>query len=206
MTLQEIKAFLESPEGKTEETAAFLRGLVPVNLQAVQTFAETAEGKSWLDSLKDKHLQKGLETWKSNNLEPLLDAEIKKRFPPGSPQYAVLWGGDKDTKDLELEKLKGEIETMKTEKQRERMLNEAMKLAGEKGLPLELVGFFVGADEVATATNIGRLEESFGTAVQKSLEARLKTDSYTPPAPTGSGGKSLDDLSMDEYIKARQKG
>ncbi len=194
MTLQEIKAFLESHEGKTEETAAFLRGLVPVNLQAVQTFAETAEGKSWLDSLKDKHLQKGLETWKSNNLEALLDAEIKKRFP------------EKDTKDLELEKLKGEIETMKTEKQRERMLNEAMKLAGEKGLPLELVGFFLGADEVATADNIGRLEESFGTAVQKSLEARLKTDSYTPPALTGSGGKSLDDLSMDEYIKARQKG
>lgn len=194
MTLQELKAFLESPEGKAEEITEFLRGLYPVNLQAVQTFADTAEGKSWLDSLKDKHLQKGLDTWKANNLDVLLDAEIRKRFP------------EKDPKDLELDKLKGEIETMKTEKQRERLLNLAMQSAGEKGLPLELVGFFVGENEDATTQNLTRLEESFSAAVQKSLEARLKQDSYTPPAAGGSGSKNLDDLSMEDYIKARQKG
>jgi hypothetical protein len=193
MNLQELKTFLESPEGKTDEVTSYLRGLFPVSLQTVQQFAETAEGRAWLDSQKDKHLQKGLETCKSNNLEAMIDTEIKKRFP------------EKDARDLELDKLKTEIETMKDEKQRESLLNKAMKLAGEKGLPLELVSFFVGADDKTTDANLQKFEESYNAAVQKSLEERLKTDSYTPPAHTG-GGTSLEDLSMDEYIKARQKG
>lgn len=193
MTLQELKTFLESADGKTEEVAAYLRGLFPADLKAAQAFAETAEGKSWLDSVKDKHLQKGLETWKANNLETLLEAEVKKRFP------------EKDPKEIEVEKLKSEITTMKTEKQREALQNKAMRLAGEKGLPLELVSFFVGENEETTQQNMGKLEETFASAVQKSLETRLKTDSYTPPA-SGAGSTGLENLSMDEYIKARQKG
>jgi len=193
MTLQELKTFLESADGKTEEVTAYLRGLFPADLKAAQAFAETAEGKSWLDSVKDKHLQKGLETWKANNLETILEAEIKRRFP------------EKDPKEIEVEKLKSEITTMKTEKQREALQNKAMRLAGEKGLPLELVSFFVGENEETTQQNLGKLEETFASAVQKSLEARLKTDSYTPPA-SGTGSTGLENLSMDEYIKARQKG
>lgn len=194
MTLEELKAFLESPEGKSEGITTYLRGLYPATLQSVQQFAETAEGKSWLDSAKDKHLQKGLETWKANNLEALLDAEIKKRFPA------------KDPKDLELEKLKTEIDTMKTEKQRESLHSKALQLAGEKGLPLELVSFFVGADEDATTENLTKFSGRFGAAVQKSLEQRLKTDSYTPPAENSHNKPALEDLPMAEYIKARQKG
>ena len=193
MTLQELKTFLESADGKTEEVTAYLRGLFPADLKAAQAFADTAEGKSWLDSVKDKHLQKGLETWKANNLETLLEAEVKKRFP------------EKDPKEIEVEKLKSEITTMKTEKQREALQNKAMRLAGEKGLPLELVSFFVGENEETTQQNLGKLEEIFASAVQKSLETRLKTDSYTPPA-SGAGSTGLENLSMDEYIKARQKG
>lgn len=194
MTLEELKAFLESPEGKAENITAYLRGLYPATLQSVQAFAETAEGKSWLDSAKDKHLQKGLETWKANNLEALLDAEIKKRFPA------------KDPKDLELEKLKTEIDTMKTEKQRESLHSKALQLAGEKGLPLELVSFFVGTDEDATTENLTKFSNCFGAAVQKSLEQRLKADSYTPPTENPHNKPALEDLPMAEYIKARQKG
>ena len=193
MNFEEVKAFLESEEGKAQEVTAYLQGLAPVTVAKVESFINTPEGKSWLDSAKDKHLQKGLETWKANNLEGLLDAEIKKRFP------------EKDPKDVEMEKLKNEIEQMKQSKEKEALTNKAMKLAGEKGLPLDLVSFFVGSDESATTANLKALEDAFYASVQKGLEARLKTDGYTPPAG-GEGNKSLEDLSMDEYIKQRQKG
>lgn len=192
MNLAELKAFLESPEGKTSEITAYLQGLNPITVARVQSFMETPEGKSWMDSVKDKHLQKGLETWKTNNLEALLETEIKKRFP------------EKDPKDLEMERLKHEIEQMKSAKDKEALTNKAIKLAGDKGLPLDLVGFFVGADENSTATNLKTFEDTYNSSVQHALEARLKTDGYTPPAGGGSG-KSLEDLSMDEYIKARNK-
>lgn len=193
MNFEEVKAFLESEEGKAQEVSAYLQGLAPVTIAKVESFTNTPEGKSWLDSAKDKHLQKGLETWKANNLEGLLDAEIKKRFP------------EKDPKDVEMEKLKNEIEQMKLSKEKEALTNKAMKLAGEKGLPLDLVSFFIGSDENSTTANLKALEDTYNTSVQKGLEARLKTDGYTPPAG-GEGGKSLEDLSMDEYIKQRQKG
>lgn len=193
MNFEEVKAFLESEEGKAQEVTAYLQGLVPVTVAKVESFINTTEGKSWLDSAKDKHLQKGLETWKANNLEGLLDTEIKKRFP------------EKDPKDVEMEKLKNEIEQMKLSKEKEALTNKAMKLAGEKGLPLDLVSFFIGTDENSTSANLKALEDTFQASVQKGLEERLKANGYTPPAG-GEGGKSLEDLSMDEYIKQRQKG
>lgn len=192
MNLAELEAFLESPEGKTSEISAYLQGLNPITVARVQSFMGTPEGKSWLDSVKDKHLQKGLETWKTNNLEALLETEIKKRFP------------EKDPKDLAMEKLKHEIEQMKSAKEKEVLTNRAMKLAGDKGLPLDLVGFFVGADEDSTTANLKTLEDTYNSSVQRTLEARLKNDGYTPPSGEGSG-KSLEDLSMDEYIKVRNK-
>lgn len=193
MNFEEVKAFLESEEGKGKEVTEYLQGLVPATVARAESFVSTADGKSWLDSVKDKHLQKGLETWKSNNLEALLDAEIKKRFP------------EKDPKDIEMEKLKNEITQMRLSKEKETLTNKAIKLASEKGLPLDLVSFFIGEDEDNTTANLKKLEDTYNASVQKGLEARLKTDGYTPPA-AGSGGKSLEDLSMDEYIKQRQKG
>lgn len=192
MNFEEVKAFLESEAGKTSEVMSYLQGLVPITASSVESFTGTAVGKSWLDSLKDKHLQKGLETWKSNNLAGLIDAEIKKRFP------------EKDPKDLEVENLKNEISKMQTEKQRESLTNKAMKLASDKGLPLDLVGFFVGADEDITMDNLKSLETSFNASVQKGLEARLKTDGYVPPKGS-TDTKNLEDMDMGEYIKSRQK-
>lgn len=193
MNFEEVKAFLESEEGKKKEVIDYLQGLVPVTVARAEDFVSTADGKSWFDSAKDKHLQKGLETWKANNLESLLDAEIKKRFP------------EEDPKDIEMEKLKNEIAQMKLSREKEVLTNKAMKLASEKELPLDLVGFFIGQDEDSTMENLKKLENTYNASVQKGLEARLKSDGYTPPVPSESG-KSLENLSMDEYIKQRQKG
>ena len=192
MNLEQLKAFLESAEGKTDEVLRYLGSLFPTTLKQVQQFAETPEGKSWLDSLKDKHLQKGLETWKQNNLEGLIDTEIKKRFP------------EKDPKDIEVERLRSEITAMQGKQARETLTQAAMKRAGDKGLPLELAGFFVGADEAATEANLQAFEDCWNTSVQRGLEARLKTDGYVPPKGDNPPA-SLENMSMGEYIKARQK-
>lgn len=194
MTFQEVKEFLESEAGKASEVTAYLQGLNPLTVARVQEYIDkTPEGKSWGDSLKDKHLQKGLETWKSNNLESLLNDEIKKRFP------------EKDEKELEVEKLRAEIEKMKLEKLRETLSNKAIKIANEKNLPIELVDFFIGADEQATVSNVKGLEDTFGQYVQKMVEQRLKGDGYVPPKDNDGRQSSLESLSMEEYIKARSK-
>ncbi|WP_016821849.1 DUF4355 domain-containing protein [Paenibacillus polymyxa] len=130
----------------------------------------------------DKRSAKSLETWKANHLESAVDAEIKKRFPA------------KDEKEIEVEKLRAEVENMKLEKQRERLTSQAIKIASEKKLPLPLVDFFIGTDEDATTANLDMLEQSLQLAIQQQVEQRLKGDGYTPPAGSTGSTFTLDSI------------
>jgi hypothetical protein len=154
MDLEQVKQFIEA-NGTKEEVKVYLQGLNPISVEGIEQFLlSNKEAKSWLDSTVDKRSAKSLETWKTNQLEGLLDAEIKKRFPA------------KDEKEIEMEKLRAEVENMKLEKQRERLTSQAIKTASEKKLPLQLVGFFIGADESTTIANLTAFEQSLQLAVQ----------------------------------------
>lgn len=192
MNLEQIKQFIEN-NPTIEEFQSYLQGLNPYSVEGIEQFIQSdKEGKSWFDSTVDKRSAKSLETWKANHLESLLDAEIKKRFPA------------KDEKEIEMEKLRAEIESMKHEKLRERLTSQAIKIASEKKLPLSLVDFFIGADEAATTANLTALEQSLQLAVQQQIEQRLKGDGYTPPADAKGQTFSLDaikGMSQDEINK-----
>jgi hypothetical protein len=194
MVLEEVKQFLESEEGRTEEVGKLLSSYVPITKEKVQEYVEKEpDAKAWIDSVKDKHLQKGLETWKSNHLETMINDEIKKRFPEKSEQ------------ELEVERLKSEINKMKLEKEKETLTNKTMQIASERNLPIELAGFFIGENEESTLENLIVFESAFQGSVQKALEERLKTNGYTPPKAGGAVSQDLEKMSMNDYIKARKQ-
>ncbi|AOZ93629.1 DUF4355 domain-containing protein [Paenibacillus crassostreae] len=192
MDLDQVKQFIEA-NGTTEEVKSYLQVLNPMSVEGIEQFVQSdKDAKSWFDSTVDKRTTKSLETWKANQLEGLLDAEIKKRFPA------------KDEKEIEVEKLRAEMETMKLEKQRERLTSQAIKIASEKKLPLTLVDFFIGADETTTTANLAVFEQSLQLAVQQQVEQRLKGDGYTPPADSTGKTFTLDTIkgmSQDEINK-----
>ncbi len=138
--------------------------------------------KSFIDSVNDKHAEKYLNTWKTNNLEKLLDEEVKKRFPEADP------------KDNELAKLKAEIDKMQKESLRKDITNKAIKLATDKKLPVDLIDFLIGDDEEITTKNIDKLESVFGTHVESLVQERLKTNSYTPPSGGSATTGTYEDL------------
>lgn len=180
MQFEEVKNFIEGNK-ETEEVKSYLQELNPFTVEGVKDFIESDDsGKSWIDSVKDKHLSKGLETWKTNNLERMINEEVKKRFP------------EKDEKDIEVEKLRAEVEKMQFEKQREVLTNKAIKIANEKHLPINLVDFFIAEDEEATEKNLSVLESVFSQSVQSEVEKRLKGDGYTPPKGEKKSNITLD--------------
>lgn len=142
------------------------------------------EFKSYIDSLKDQHLSKGLETWKSNNLESLVNEKIKELYP------------EEDPKDNELKKLKQEMENMKKETLKKELTNKALKIATEKGLPTELVDYFIGQDEESTNKNLETLEKVFTGKLETTVKERLKDNSYTPPSGGNDPNNSLDFISV----------
>jgi hypothetical protein len=161
MDLNEIKTWLNEHKSDSE-VSAYLGELSAVDATKAQAFLDTEEGKKVIQPRLDKHFAKGIETWKTNNLNSLIEEEVKKRNPSKSPA------------EIEVEKLRKEIEGERKARARQELTNKALKIADEKGLPKDMLDFFIGDDEETTTANLGKLEETFNTAVQAGVDAKFQ--------------------------------
>ncbi|OAA90714.1 DUF4355 domain-containing protein [Clostridium coskatii] len=134
--------------------------------------------KSFMDSEKDKHLQKGIDTFKTNNLQKLVDEEYKKQHPEADP------------KDTEIAKLKKQFEDMQKESLKKDLTNKALKTMTEKKLPTDLVNFIVGVDEDSTNKNLETLEKVFNSHDEAIKTEILKDGTYKPG---GQGGEPTEE-------------
>lgn len=172
MNLEDVKKFFEENKDN-EEVKAYLEGLKKVSVQEVQQMlAENDELKRWLDSEKDRHFTKGLETFKQKTMPKLIDEEIKKRFPEADP------------KDLKLKELEAKIQQMEQEKLREALKNKALTLATEKKLPIQLIDFLIGQDEETTLQNLSTFEEVLTSHLQTLVDEKLKSTGVQPKETT----------------------
>lgn len=165
MTFEEILAALKSHEN-SNEYKKFVDGLFTP--ERVKAFLETEAGQQAMQPFIDKQSAKGLETWKNNNLQALIDAEVKKRFPESDP------------KDVEIANMKAELEKMQKESARKELLIKAQSIATEKKLPVSLVSYFIGDDEKSTKQNLETLEKVFTEALSASVDDRLKQGNHIP--------------------------
>ncbi len=165
----EIKTYLDANK-ENEEVKNYLNSLmVQPTLEVFKGKLNDADFKSFMDSERDKHSTKSLETWKANNLEALVTAKVKELHP------------DADPRDVKLQEFQNKFEALEKEKVKEALTNKALKIATEKKLPLELVDFLIGADETATLSNLTALEKVFATHIEAVVTERLK-GGYVPPS------------------------
>jgi Domain of unknown function (DUF4355) len=180
ITLDAIKKFFAENKDNPD-VKAYLGELSTPTVEGVKGFLETEEGKKLIQPKLDAHFTKSLETWKANNLQKIVDDEIRKRNPQKTPEQ------------IELEKLRKEIEDERRARNREALVNKALKIADEKSLPKDVIDFFVGEDEETTVTNLSKLEEAFNAAVTKAVEAKFKANGRDPePGNSGSGANAID--------------
>lgn len=173
MTFAEIIAAMKQYEN-SEEYKKFVDSLFTP--ERVKAFLDTEAGQKAMQPYIDKQSAKGLETWKTNNLQALIDAEIKTRFPEADP------------KDTELAKVKAQLEAMQKESARKELLIKAQAVATEKKLPVSLVSYFIGDDEKTTKANLETLEKVFTEALSASVEDRLKQGHI----PNGDKNEQMD--------------
>lgn len=167
MDFNEIVEALKGFDG-TDEFESYIGGHVTAD--RVSKYLDTEDGKKLIQPILDKYHTKGLETWKNNNLESLVDAKVKELYPEADP------------KDKEVAALKAELEKMKSESLKKDLTNKALTFANEKGLPVDLVDFFIGADEESTNKNMATFEKIYTGAVSKGIQDGLKGSNYIPPA------------------------
>lgn len=113
-----------------------------------------------LQGTLDKYFNKGLETWKKNNLQKIIEQEMNKDKPEINPELE------------ELKRWKAEQEKMKLiqEKMKEVTQNDTFK-----SVPKELLQLLVNEDDEATNNNLNILQETM-KRLQESLQEPLKKE------------------------------
>lgn len=172
MNFNEIIEALKEFEG-TEDFESYIGGHVTAD--RVSKFLETEDGKKYIQPTLDGYFNKGIESWKKGKeCQSMIDAKIKELYPEADP------------KDKEVAALKAELEKIKSESLRKDLTNKALTFANEKGLPVELVDFFIGVDEDTTNKNMATFEKVYTGAVSKGVQDGLKGNNYIPPDGSGS--------------------
>jgi len=183
MELSEVQEYLTTNKD-SEGVKTYLDSFkVQPSLEVFKNKLNDSDFKSFMDSEKDKHLTKGIETFKTNNLDRIYNERFNVENPTADPKEIA---NNKKMADFE-----AKIANMEKEGIRKDLTSKSQKIAIEKKLPLDLVDFFIGENEEVTVKNLDKLEAIFASHVETLVTERLKGGSYTPPKGSGnSGGKN----------------
>ena len=154
----------------------------------VNNYLDSENGKKVLQPRMDRNFNKGLESWKQNNLEKLLNDEITKRFPNETPEQK------------EIRKLRKQMEQIKQEAVREKLTAQATEIASKSGLPAALVKYFVGSTEEETRCNLELIESEFKSQLDQSVVERTKGSTPTTPTQPFNNTTDLKSMSFTDYM------
>jgi len=198
MTLDDIKKYLQENKD-TAEVREYIKGLITP--EKVSEYLETEEGRKLIQPKIDANFTKGLETWKTNNLQKMLDEHankvIEEKFPAES------------TEQKQLRELQQRFEKLEKEKTKEALKSKALTLATQKNLPIDVVDYFVGQDEESTISNISKFENVFNNSVKAIVENKFKEGGRKPQVDSTTtytkNPFSRDTLNLSEQGKIVQE-
>lgn len=152
-----------------------------------------------IQGLVDSKVTKGIETFKTNSMQKLIEAEVLKRT-----------GNNETEEQKDIRELKEKLENMEKEKTRAQMISKYKDTLTEKKIPTKLIDFVLGEDDETTNANITLFENSMKEFIEKNVQDRLKGSSYTPPKNDGVVGKItweevLSDSSLYSKYMEQQK-
>jgi hypothetical protein len=178
LDLKEIKQYFADNQDN-EEVKTYLSELKTVSKDDVEGYLETSEGKKLLQPRLDKNFSKGLETWKEKNLNALVEDEYRKKNP------------EETEEQKRIRQLEEKLNAAEKKSQREALLNKALGVVDEKGLPKKLVNYFVGEDEDSTLSNLTQFEEALSEWTKGQTKLKGKPPhNPNPTDPTKYQGKN----------------
>lgn len=148
--------------------------------------ANNQEIKGYYTSTVDSKVSRSIETWKKNNLNKIIEEEIKKR------DNSNLTPEQKQIKELQ-EKLNN----MEQEKVKQELLNTNRTKLKEKGLSEDLAKY-INTDE-----DIEFFNTLINDSVSKGVKEKINNASYEPPQDTNI--KTMDGVEQAFYNRTGLK-
>lgn len=170
LTLEQVMSYLE--ENATDENVQnYINSFVTP--ERVNSFLDGDQGWPILQPRFDKQFSKSLDTWKNNNLQKIIDDEIRNRFPDETPEAQ------------RMREMEQKIANMEKEKLFSNMRNLAITEGNELGLPTALAASCVCDTEEETRAKVKQMEVEFKSAIEKEVEARM-SKGYRPKGGQGA--------------------
>lgn len=139
----------------------------------------------FMDSENDKHYVKALKTLKEKgSWESEFSDVMKEKYPDLIPDPQA--------------ELKKEIANLKSESAREKMLNQAVAYASEKGIKIDskYIGKLLGEDFDSTKVELDGFAENWSKGLEASVNEKFKASSYVPGGTGPDGVKTSIGASM----------
>lgn len=130
---------------------------------------ENKEIKGYWTSEKDRAVSKGVNTFKENNLQKLIDEAIKAKSNEGKTQEQIA-----------LEEIKAKYEAMEKQMKIKELESKYKDTLVEKGLDTRLMKFIIAENEEDITKNIDFFNEIISSNTNLKVNERLNKSSYKP--------------------------
>ena len=164
-----------------------------LTLEAFKKKLTDSDFKAYMDSEKDKHHTKALDTWKTNNLQKLVDEEYFKKHPEET----------KDPTAIKLAEVMKKLEDSEKANKVEKVRNTITKSLTDKKLPIGLADFIVNEDEVKANEALTAFETIFKDHDTGLKDNFIKGNIYIPGG--GEGGKADSSVEIAKKLAVGNK-
>jgi len=153
-------------------------------LDVFKTKLNDKDFKSFMDSEKDTHATKHLETWKTNNLQTLINDEVLKAT-----------GKKKTPEQIKIEELEKKFNDKEIENQQLANQSKIKDLLTQTGFdPTKTLEFFNTSNIENIETSVGNFKSIIDELVNSGVKSAIADGNYTPPGENGAGVLTADDI------------
>lgn len=154
----------------------------------VEGLNKLLESDKSLQGLFDKKVTTGIENFKKNGMQKLIEAEVLKRT-----------GKNETPEQKEIRELKERLDKADKEKAKAEMISKYKDVLAEKKIPSNMIDFLLAQDDETTEANIELFENSMKQYIETGIKEKLGDSEYTPPVGGGQIGITKEQFNKMSY-------
>ena len=178
MLKSELLALINEADDNADIDEIILSNGFAKPITDVEGLNKLLESDKSLQGLFDKKVTTGIENFKKNGMQKIIEAEVLKRT-----------GKNETPEQKEIRELKERLDKADKEKAKAEMINKYKDVLTEKKIPSNMIDFLLAQDDETTEANIELFENSMKQYIETGIKAKLGDSEYTPPTGGGNVGK-----------------
>ena len=178
MLKSELLALINEADDNADIDEIILSNGFAKPITDVEGLNKLLESDKSLQGLFDKKVTTGIENFKKNGMQKIIEAEVLKRT-----------GKNETPEQKEIRELKERLDKADKEKAKAEMISKYKDVLTEKKIPSNMIDFLLAQDDETTGANIELFENSMKQYIETGIKVKLGDSEYTPPTGGGNVGK-----------------